>query len=161
SCRCASSATPPLNIVNTTIPVVVQYAIDFVVAFMVWLLFEPRPLWVSVIEMTDELNAVRQGRTCGGNDPGTVEILETRPSWIWLELAQTRMFWGARKENRSMQRKQTKADSSAPKRQFVVGLWAVRYQVKDVQRSIAFYTQTFGFNLDRQNLPAFGQVSIG
>jgi glyoxylase I family protein len=37
----------------------------------------------------------------------------------------------------------------------------VRYQVKDVQRSIAFYTQTLGFNVDRQNLPAFGQVSIG
>ena len=40
-------------------------------------------------------------------------------------------------------------------------LWGVRYQVKDVQRSIAFYTQTLHFNLDRQNLPAFGQVSIG
>ena len=37
----------------------------------------------------------------------------------------------------------------------------VRYQVKDVQRSISFYTQTLGFHLDRQNLPAFGQVSIG
>ena len=44
---------------------------------------------------------------------------------------------------------------------FVLGLWGVRYQVKDVQRSIAFYTQTLGFNLDQQNLPAFGQVSIG
>jgi len=44
---------------------------------------------------------------------------------------------------------------------FVLGLWGVRYQVKDVQRSIAFYTQTLGFKLDRQNLPAFGQVSIG
>jgi len=43
----------------------------------------------------------------------------------------------------------------------VRGLWGVRYQVKDVQRSIAFYTQTLGFNLDQQNLPAFGQVSIG
>lgn len=41
------------------------------------------------------------------------------------------------------------------------GLWGVRYQVKDVQRSIAFYTQTLGFHLDMQNLPAFGQVSIG
>ena len=41
-----------------------------------------------------------------------------------------------------------------------LGLWGVRYQVKDVQRSIAFYTQTLGFNLDHQNLPAFGQVSI-
>jgi glyoxylase I family protein len=37
----------------------------------------------------------------------------------------------------------------------------VRYQVTDVQRSIHFYTQTLGFDLDRQNLPAFGQVSIG
>jgi glyoxylase I family protein len=37
----------------------------------------------------------------------------------------------------------------------------VRYQVKDVQRSISFYTETLGFNLDRQHLPAFGQVSIG
>jgi len=43
----------------------------------------------------------------------------------------------------------------------VLGLWGVRYQVKDVQRSIAFYTQTLGFNLDRQQLPAFAQVSIG
>jgi len=37
----------------------------------------------------------------------------------------------------------------------------VRYQVKDVRRSIAFYTQRLGFNLDLQALPAFGQVSIG
>ena len=44
---------------------------------------------------------------------------------------------------------------------FVLGLWGVRYQVKDVQRSIAFYTQMLGFKLDHQNLPAFGQVSIG
>ena len=44
---------------------------------------------------------------------------------------------------------------------FVLGLWGVRYQVKDVQRSITFYTQLLGFNLDQQNLPAFGQVSIG
>ena len=43
---------------------------------------------------------------------------------------------------------------------FILGLWGVRYQVKDVQRSIAFYTQVLGFNLDHQNLPAFGQVSL-
>jgi glyoxylase I family protein len=43
----------------------------------------------------------------------------------------------------------------------VLGLWGVRYQVKDVSRSIAFYTQMLGFKLDHQNLPAFGQVSIG
>jgi glyoxylase I family protein len=43
----------------------------------------------------------------------------------------------------------------------VLGLWGVRYQVKDVQRSIDFYTQTLGFKLDMQHLPAFGQVSVG
>jgi glyoxylase I family protein len=42
----------------------------------------------------------------------------------------------------------------------ILGFWGVRYQVKDVQRSIAFYTQMLGFDLDHQNLPAFGQVSI-
>jgi glyoxylase I family protein len=53
-------------------------------------------------------------------------------------------------------------DSSSTKApQFILGLWGVRYQVKDVHRSIAFYTQTLGFKLDMQNLPAFGQVSIG
>jgi glyoxylase I family protein len=41
----------------------------------------------------------------------------------------------------------------------IVGFRGVRYQVKDVQRAITFYTETMGFNLDMQNLPAFGQVS--
>jgi glyoxylase I family protein len=49
----------------------------------------------------------------------------------------------------------------ATQKNFILGLWGVRYQVKDVERSIAFYTQTLGFNLDHQVLPAFGQVSIG
>src|SRR5262245_604902 len=44
---------------------------------------------------------------------------------------------------------------------FVKGLWGVRYQVKDVSRSIKFYTERLGFKLDHQNLPAFGQVSLG
>ena len=43
----------------------------------------------------------------------------------------------------------------------VTGFWGVRYQVKDVGRSIDFYTKQLGFKLDHQNLPAFGQVSIG
>ena len=45
--------------------------------------------------------------------------------------------------------------------QVVLGLWGVRYQVKDVSRAVAFYTQTLGFKLDQQHLPAFGQVSLG
>ena len=50
---------------------------------------------------------------------------------------------------------------STRKQHVAYGLWGVRYQVKDVQRSVAFYTETLGFSLDQQNLPAFGQVSIG
>ena len=58
--------------------------------------------------------------------------------------------------------KSDRARSSGPDSQsFVKGLWGVRYQVKDVSRSIDFYTQQLGFNLDHQNLPAFGQVSTG
>ena len=59
-----------------------------------------------------------------------------------------------------MQDKQSMASSSTKTQGLVLGLWGVRYQVKDVQRSIAFYTQTLGFNLHQQYLPAFGQVSI-
>jgi len=56
----------------------------------------------------------------------------------------------------------TAAGSNATEDQSVVlGLWGVRYQVKDVSRSIDFYTKQLGFKLDMQNLPAFGQVSVG
>ena len=53
------------------------------------------------------------------------------------------------------------APSGKEEQSFVLGLWGVRYQVKDVGRSIDFYTQQLGFKLDQKNLPAFGQVSIG
>lgn len=46
-------------------------------------------------------------------------------------------------------------------RSLVIGLWGVRYQVNDVSRSITFYTKQLGFKMDQQNLPAFGQVSVG
>src|SRR5215475_11067538 len=44
---------------------------------------------------------------------------------------------------------------------FIVGLWGVRYQVKDISRSVAFYTEQLGFKLDHQKLPAFAQVTTG
>ena len=46
-------------------------------------------------------------------------------------------------------------------RSFVKGLWGVRYQVKDVKRSVDFYTKQLGLKLDQQNPPAFAQVSVG
>ncbi|MCI0611415.1 VOC family protein [bacterium] len=40
-------------------------------------------------------------------------------------------------------------------------LWGVRYQVKDVPRSIEFYTQQLGFKLEHQQGTVFAKVSIG
>jgi glyoxylase I family protein len=36
-----------------------------------------------------------------------------------------------------------------------------RYQVTDVERAVAFYTQQLGFTLKHQQLPAFANVSVG
>lgn len=55
---------------------------------------------------------------------------------------------------------QTPATQSKERPGLVVGFRGVRYQVKDVSRSVAFYTQQLGFKLDMQNLPAFAQVSV-
>ena len=43
----------------------------------------------------------------------------------------------------------------------IVAVHGVRYQVKDVARAVAFYTDHLGFRLEHQQLPAFANVSIG
>src|SRR6266404_4971894 len=48
----------------------------------------------------------------------------------------------------------TQDSSEKEPQSFVLGLWGVRYQVKDVSRSVAFYIQQLGFKLDQKNLPA-------
>jgi glyoxylase I family protein len=40
-----------------------------------------------------------------------------------------------------------------------IRMWGVRYQVTDVNRSVAFYTQHLGFALDQQQGAAFAKVS--
>ena len=37
----------------------------------------------------------------------------------------------------------------------------VRYQVKDVSRSVAFYSRQFGFKVENQQPPAFATISLG
>lgn len=44
---------------------------------------------------------------------------------------------------------------------FIKGVHGVRYQVSDVGRAIAFYTQHLGFKVEHQQLPAFANVSLG
>jgi len=53
------------------------------------------------------------------------------------------------------------ASSHWEPRTLIKGVHGVRYQVKDVSRAIAFYTNHLGFHLERQQLPAFANVSFG
>jgi glyoxylase I family protein len=47
------------------------------------------------------------------------------------------------------------------KPQGIISVHGVRYQVKDVARAAAFYTDHLGFKLEHQQLPAFASVSLG
>jgi glyoxylase I family protein len=51
-------------------------------------------------------------------------------------------------------------ESSPQTKSLILGFHGVRYQVKDVARSIEFYTRQLGFKLDHQQLPAFASVSL-
>ena len=51
--------------------------------------------------------------------------------------------------------------SQVDARAFIKSVHGLRYQVKDVARSVAFYTQHLGFTLVHQQLPAFASVSLG
>lgn len=53
------------------------------------------------------------------------------------------------------------ARSSGISRGFVKGFHGVRYQVSDVRRAVAFYTEHLGFRLQHQHLPAFANVTLG
>lgn len=55
---------------------------------------------------------------------------------------------------------QASASRNTEQRTFITGVHGVRYQVKDVARSVAFYTQHLGFKLEHQQLPAFASVSL-
>lgn len=55
---------------------------------------------------------------------------------------------------------QTSASPATPST-FIKGVHGIRYQVKDVDRSVAFYTQHLGFTPGHQQPPAFAVVSLG
>ena len=50
---------------------------------------------------------------------------------------------------------------TAPAHPFIKTVHGIRYQVKDVNRAVAFYTEHLGFTLGHQQLPAFAAVSLG
>src|SRR5438874_10206547 len=55
----------------------------------------------------------------------------------------------------------TTQEERGGKHAFVQSVHGVRYQVKDVARSVAFYTTHLGFTLEHQQLPAFASVGLG
>ncbi len=55
----------------------------------------------------------------------------------------------------------TAQERRAGKHQYVQAVHGVRYQVKDVARSVEFYTTHLGFTLEHQQPPAFASVSFG
>jgi glyoxylase I family protein len=65
------------------------------------------------------------------------------------------------KQTESAERRGGSTKSSGTDRQLNADFHGVRYQVNDVERSVAFYTQTLGFKLEHQQLPAFANVSLG
>jgi glyoxylase I family protein len=52
-------------------------------------------------------------------------------------------------------------EKPSAKHPFVQGVHGVRYQIKDVARSVTFYVTHLGFTLEHQQLPAFASVSLG
>jgi glyoxylase I family protein len=51
-------------------------------------------------------------------------------------------------------------DTAPHTKGFILAFHGVRYQVRDVARSVEFYTRQLGFKLDHQQLPAFASVSL-
>ena len=54
---------------------------------------------------------------------------------------------------------ETSSQANAPG--LINAVHGFRYQVMDVARAVAFYTQRLGFTLKHQQLPAFANVSLG
>jgi glyoxylase I family protein len=52
-------------------------------------------------------------------------------------------------------------DTGGEKPPGIFSVHGVRYQVTDVARAAAFYTDQLGFRLEHQHLPAFASVSLG
>jgi glyoxylase I family protein len=67
-------------------------------------------------------------------------------------------FWA---EESNVAPGQTQSNDGRQEKKMMFRAMAVRYQVKDVSRSVAFYTQHLGFRLETQPSPAFAKVTSG
>ena len=62
--------------------------------------------------------------------------------------------------NRTGTEQSAPAQAEPRAKEFILGFHGLRYQVKDVNRSIDFYTKQLGFELAFKQLPAFANVSL-
>src|SRR5262245_50621036 len=98
-----------------------------------------------------------EGPTCA---LGTSDSAVRQPSFgVYQSGAQIRI-----EDAMSQQREPAATIDNTPSQEsqrFVKGFHGVRYQVRDVARSVAFYTEHLGFKLEHQHLPEFATVSLG
>jgi glyoxylase I family protein len=63
--------------------------------------------------------------------------------------------------NQAQPSRETKSEDAGRENAPAFRAVAVRYQIKDVERSVAFYTGHLGFKVDLNAAPAFARVSSG
>jgi glyoxylase I family protein len=78
-----------------------------------------------------------------------------------LARASTALQEDERNSGREDQMVQATESHKLERHPFVKSVHGVRYHVKDVSRSVGFYTRHLGFILEHQQLPAFASVSLG
>ncbi len=61
----------------------------------------------------------------------------------------------------AMETTKTPGGTRGARSAFVQGVHGIRYQVRDVARSVAFYTEHLGFTVAHQQLPAFAALALG
>jgi glyoxylase I family protein len=71
------------------------------------------------------------------------------------------MVMGGGADQQPTPHRATRPDASDDEKQGTFRAVAVRYQVRNVEHSVAFYTQQLGFKLEQQSAPAFARVSNG
>jgi glyoxylase I family protein len=64
-------------------------------------------------------------------------------------------------DSKEHEQAQQRGGARSERTQLQASFHGIRYQARDVARSVDFYTNTLGFTLEHQHLPDFATVSLG
>jgi glyoxylase I family protein len=78
-----------------------------------------------------------------------------------LSTRDIQLFFAGSTRMKTSEQAEKAASAAARGRQLMAVFHGVRYQAKDVARSVDFYTRVLGFKLEHQQLPDFAAVSLG